>query len=56
LGFLNSLVGHGMSLRGTAQLGELASYEGGFRDRSQDADSGFATLKLAADAMAIRVV
>ena len=45
-----------MSLRGTAQIGELVGHERGFGDGSQHADSRFAPSQLAADPVAIGLV
>ena len=45
-----------MSLRGTAQRGELVSHDGGFGDGSQHAHSRFAPFQLAADPLAIGLV
>src|SRR5262245_2893324 len=56
LGFLDGLVGDGMSLRGAAQLAELVSYDSGFGDGSQHADSCFAAFQLAAEPLAIRLI
>jgi len=56
VGFLESLVGDVMSLRGAAQIGQLASHKIGFGNRSQHADSRFAPGQLPADPLAIGLV
>src|SRR5215831_21039401 len=56
LGFLDRLVGDGMSLRGAAQLAELGSYDRGFGNGSQHADGRFAAFQLAVDPLAIRLI
>ena len=53
LGFLDSLVGDRMSLRGTAQISELVRHERGLGDGSQHADRLFAPGQLTADPIAI---
>jgi len=45
-----------MRLGGTAQLAELVSYDSGFGDGSQHADSRFAPLQFTANPLAIRLV
>jgi hypothetical protein len=53
LGFLDSLVGDGMSFGGTTQFGERIGNDGGFGYRGEHADSGLASYQLVADSIAI---
>src|SRR5215469_17130095 len=51
--FLKGLVGDFMGLCGPTEIGELASYDAGFGNRSQHADSGLAPLQFPAYAVAV---
>src|ERR1019366_4317477 len=56
VGFLESLVGDIMSLRGPAQIGELVRHKGGFGNGRQPADSRLAAGQLRAEPLAIGLV